>query len=607
VAQRFGMEIRDAEHLLRIERMMPIHDIRPAEARLRARMEEIRREMERFGSVAKGPGLYAIGRGHLALRDYEKARETLESAWEAGFQAPEVAYAIGIATLKLHEKRWEALVLERAGPEAYTTLEQDYLVPALPWMERAKGASVDHPAYGAALVAFAQKRYDDADAEYAKALEQAPWLYEAWLGRALVRFKGKGTLAAQEQSQAGLDHLYQAAEEQLKKALLLAPSDHELHYYQTNIEVGRWGARSARGSRDPAPLRRAVACLDVALVVRPDSVDLALLSSHLTLQFAFHQLGSGGDPGELLRNRIRAVEPILGAPAQVIILPRADTLGQMYFLTSVLAEADWRYGRDPRPSLAEAARFRKQWNVPDIHRIWSFHTELAAATDYDMDVDAIPGQAERDISLQGGHEEWKAFHHAVWGSFLLEQARWEQRKGRKAEGTLSRAIRDLERSCEINPYMVYAFYDLPRAYALRARIEMARGQDASRSVRESLAAARKGLSLNANNAEVRIAEADARRTEGLWRASRNEDPSTSIEACRRAIRAGLAVNPQDFRLFLELARAELDAARWVRKVESDPAPFLEASSRAARRGLAIKGDSRELKEVLAECGRPRHP
>jgi serine/threonine-protein kinase len=75
-AQRFGMEIRDAEHLLRIERMMPLHDIRPAEARLRVRWRHPRERT--ISRCLRGPGLYALGAGNCAVTT--EVIKTLESA-----------------------------------------------------------------------------------------------------------------------------------------------------------------------------------------------------------------------------------------------------------------------------------------------------------------------------------------------------------------------------------------------------------------------------------------------------------------------------------------------------------------------------------------------
>ncbi|HEV2846037.1 MAG TPA: serine/threonine-protein kinase, partial [Thermoanaerobaculia bacterium] len=95
LAQRFGQRIGELEASLLYEAFLPLHDITPSKRRLRRELEAIRAEMKRIGPIAEGPGNYAIGQGHLALRQYESARTHLERAWKAGERSPELAAALG--------------------------------------------------------------------------------------------------------------------------------------------------------------------------------------------------------------------------------------------------------------------------------------------------------------------------------------------------------------------------------------------------------------------------------------------------------------------------------------------------------------------------------
>ncbi len=49
------------------------------------------------GPLARGPAYYALGFGHLMLRDFEIAEDWLQAALDSGFDRPEVESALGIA------------------------------------------------------------------------------------------------------------------------------------------------------------------------------------------------------------------------------------------------------------------------------------------------------------------------------------------------------------------------------------------------------------------------------------------------------------------------------------------------------------------------------
>ena len=101
-AQRFGQQVERLGLDLRIERGLPLHDTRPAKSRVRARIEQVQQQMATAGPSAQGPGHYAIGLGYLALGDNVRARESLDAAWSAGYQTPEVSTNLGLALGRLY-------------------------------------------------------------------------------------------------------------------------------------------------------------------------------------------------------------------------------------------------------------------------------------------------------------------------------------------------------------------------------------------------------------------------------------------------------------------------------------------------------------------------
>lgn len=80
LARTFTQQVERVEASARYSHLSPLHDVRPDRAQLRQRMDTIRDEMTRVGSLARGAGDYALGRGHLALEELELAHRHLDAA-----------------------------------------------------------------------------------------------------------------------------------------------------------------------------------------------------------------------------------------------------------------------------------------------------------------------------------------------------------------------------------------------------------------------------------------------------------------------------------------------------------------------------------------------
>ena len=600
-AQRFGMEIRDAEHLLRIERMMPIHDIRPAEARLRARMDSIRQEMERLGGASRGPGLYALGRGHLALRDYPKAIEDLQSAWNSGFQAPEVAYSIGLAYYRQfaseNTENW-TFSIKNGEKLARTRLE-----PALTWFTRGAGALVDSPTYGHAMVAMFTGNLAESEQLFDRALAEMPWFYEALLGQArnrILRVAQNARREGKDPEPARMQAVFLGVSELLSRAEVLAPSDEELQIMIGGMHHSEWIHNSAHGSRDPAPLKKATAALERARTIHPGSVALLIGAATTLLQVGFQKLSTGLDPG--LETAAMAREIILRTRGKVA----ADSddsrvlLGLRHNLWWVTAEADHRFGRDSGGALAEAARVRQEYGHPDLHFGFSLVLEALHRESRGLDpgptFDAAEETVQKFLEAFPNHRN-SFFSRTILGEIHLARAEALHRKNRDPIPVLGKAITELRLATEYDPKAAYPYYSLPRAHAQAARIALEKGQDGAALLRAALEAGRRGVAVNPRNAQIQQAMAEAHLVDGLCRVSRGEDPQVALAAARWALDSADAVNPRDYRAFLLRAEVELEAAR------NDPndATALARCEAAARRGLSIKADEPEFRHLLARA------
>jgi len=599
-AQRFALEIRDAEHLLRIERMLPRHDIRPAEARLRTRMALIRQSLNRLGKQSQGPGHYALGRGYLALKQYPEATRALEAAWQTDFQAPEVAYGLGMALLKQYEELRLQSIAKHEPSEVRLRLKQEMTPPALQWMARAKGASVDHPEYGAGLAAHAEGQVEEADRHFAQALEQAPWLYEAWIDRAsnqMDESRLEGGSATPERIKGAQAN----GEAYLRRAQQLAPSDDEALLKHAQLLTGEAISRAARDDRRSRPILEAHRLLELGLIIRPDSETIRVFLPSTALQLGFLMLSSGGDPATMVRTAALRLESTADRKDWSRETEWLITKGTLHHLWWVVAEADQRFGRSPDQALAHARQWREQV-PPDIHHAFSRLIEAKRLAELGRNPDHAYREALLFLKgLQNAPEgETNPFFHSTLGQALLEQGQWEWSTGRGGHAALQQAVSQLQGNLSRDASFAYTFYHLPRAHALLARMALASGRDPWPHVQAAVSTGKRGQAINPDNAQLHLAAADAHLAEGQVRAAQGGEPGPAWAACRAALNRGERTNPRDYRFKLLWAELELAAA----EADKGPATHRHAARVACQAGLALKRDEPQFRRLLARLGDP---
>ena len=185
LAQRLVGEMKDIENLLRLERMMPPHDLRPALGRTRQRMEELRKTMQELGSQGTGPGSFALGRGHQILGEPKEALAHLQRAWDLGYRTPDAAYALGRAHCDVYEAASKEL--EAGDDQGLQELKRRHLQPARRLFSGAGGQTLEPMALGESVLARLEGQHD-------RALELARQAAAVERGREVNRrFLGEGT------------------------------------------------------------------------------------------------------------------------------------------------------------------------------------------------------------------------------------------------------------------------------------------------------------------------------------------------------------------------------------------------------------------------------
>ncbi len=598
LAQTFALQVREVEQLLRIERMLPPHDIRPAEGQVRTRMTEIRLSMAKLGKAALGPGHYALGRGHLALRENVAARGKLELAWQAGFRTPEVAYALGTVLLNLYLIEQEKLTLTDSAliEVALQPLRATLVEPALAYFQLVQGQAQENPAYGEAQVAMLLGDHGRCIERCRAAYAAKPWMHEAKLLEAkALRNSVFGTPGYRGSSKEVEAHLQEAAKA-IQVASGIAHSDEMVQLTELALLTSLSYYQADSGTPTAEVFDHSEALFQQALTIRPEDAQLTRMWLHSRVRQGSFLLGLGRDVRPLMWDTLRRTQAGGSAVAAGV---DADAVGHLY---TMLAEGQWHLGEDPLPALAEADR---RFQPEAFGRTQPLRTRVDILLDQGRSPLATLDDGEQLLQNRMSTNDWSFWHESVYGMFLLARAEWAWQQGQDPRQHLDQAVQHLETSRQMSPETVYAHFLLAQAHTFKARRALALGLDPQHDLVAAEQAGLRGLRVTASHYRVHLALAAVQEAQALALMERKLDPTPSLVLARRSVAAGLKVNPTDFRLHLEGARIELEAAQHAIGQQASPLPALDEAEANARKGLAIKGNSAQLWTAVAKAERLR--
>ena len=303
----FTHEAKDVEWLMRIAHSLPLQELTPHQANIRRRMGSMHGLMQIAGALGEGPGNFALGKGHLALGEIERADRHLAAAWQAQYRHPEVGFTYAMVKAKQYEDaRAENALIDDPTWRRYRLqwMERHLRQPALAYLRLAQGPGGGPSTFVEALIALFERRWDDADVGFLETRRREPWLYEAsqWSGE-LEIYLAQEHLAvgdwatAQERFVRGADHL--------AEALKVGSSDARLHLsvcrlwslvLSSTVVPSEGGLPSYDWGPDELYSRAEAAC-GLSIRVSPQ-LTAALLESARCLGWLAMQRASEGDIAE---------------------------------------------------------------------------------------------------------------------------------------------------------------------------------------------------------------------------------------------------------------------------------------------------------------------
>lgn len=546
IAQRFGQEVARLETFMRQAYAAPLHDTRRERKHVLDRMAAIDRHARELGDVATGPAQYAVGRGHLSLHDYERARTHLEAAVRAGYDPPEARYALGLTLAALFQQGMSEAerIREQALREARrATLREELRDPALVYLRSIGDFAPEAPAYAEGMIALYEGDYATALANAATAAQTAPWLYEAH-ALAADALAGRATEARRRGAYADAAADLERAGKEYAIALVAAPSDATLLLAECKRRDLEISLAMATRTLDRDALDAATEPCERARVADPEAVSVIEREAYILADgadyFASHR---GERPDAVMARALPLIDAALAFD---------PTSARAYHARALLFGA-----------LAQAQSDRRE--------------------DCEQSVDQALSALRRVIELDSHNSD--AFADLAFQ--LQERAQRERENGRDPRAILSEAVMYAERGIAITPRSSKLRGDLGTVWHARAEYEVEHGIDPRESLGHAITALEASLALNRRNGSTLNNLGLAMHTRGYYRLEHGDaEGQADLDRAAQTYERVLALGGVDSKTLNNLGYLDVDRAMYLARVGRDPRPAIEHGIGYLQRALA---------------------
>jgi serine/threonine-protein kinase len=553
IAQRFGQEVARIETLMRQAYAAPLHDTRREKQQVLARMAALEKEAKELGDAATGPAEYAVGRGHLSLHDYAKARTHLEAAMHAGYDPPEAKYALGLALAALYREgvsEADRIHDKTLRAQRRTELKTQLRDPALTYLKAVGDATPDAPSsYAEGLVALYENDYATALARAAKAAEAAPFLYEAhelagdahYYRAKEAREKGAYADAAADIERAGTEYA---------TAIAAAPSDATLLDAECRRRQSKLALARSMRTMERADLDGALEPCEHAHIADPDASGVLTREAFMLADAADYLTEHRGlDPSELVAH----AQPLIDAA--LTIDPKS---ARAYHARAILQMAVARVKcdrREPCEADTDAA-------MTTLHRV--------------IDLDPTYDDAYNDLAF-----------------LLQERGDREREAGHDPRKTLAEAVAIAERGIAASPRSEDLKGDLGSIWQARADYEAEHGVDPQESLGKSIAAFESALALNPNDASALNNMGLAIHTRGYYLLKHgNPEGEADLDRATKTYERILALGGTDSKVLNNIGYVDVDRAAHLAATDRDPKPAVADGLAYEQRALAANPNER---------------
>ncbi|WP_224243155.1 serine/threonine-protein kinase [Hyalangium gracile] len=545
LAEQLGQQVKEIEWFLRTTYALPLHDTSQEQQLVRERMAGISARQHELDAHGQGLVHHALGRGYLAMHEFENAHQELTRARERGIDSPELHYALGRVLGELFHQAMEET--RRGGDAAWVAeqqraLEKQYLEPALQSLERSRGIDLESPRYLEGLIALYRREYDVAEQAAAEAIARAPWVYEARklagdvaYARAMERLE-RGEYDAARERLLEADRLYAQAVESGRSDAWNYEALSQVWLQQAEIDKRQ--GRSRKESVERA-LEAADKGIQAAALRSSSHTQKAYVLMHWYRVMNFERGGQEPKPilSQWLATASRAVElDARNAHAY-------DTLGYAWFMRGL----------------------QEAWERQDPSRSWDEATAMLTRA-LELEPDYLWGL--NDLGLV---QRWR-------GNYQREH-------GQDPTQAYAEAERHFRRAAASDPKYLFAHSNLVDLYNAMASYRLSRGLDPEAEVQKALEAGQQAFAIDKNLYSALNHVASAELTRARYLVDTQADPRPAIARAFQHLDQSLSINAKAGRTSFYRALGHLLLALHALKEERDPATALEAGRQALAESL----------------------
>ncbi|REG33293.1 serine/threonine protein kinase [Archangium gephyra] len=602
-ASRLTAMVKELEHYALKSHLSPSRDTRRDREKLRELVRELESWMRGADGLDQRLSHYALGRGYLALGDKTKARDSLEAAWNQGYQEPEAAYALALVMGQLYQEQQlevERQYRQRLGKdpepgelpaEQWRETRQQELAlrlrdPLLGYLQRSRGAPV--PAgYLEALTAFYKGHLDDARTGLEALGDGPPGFYEAPKLRGDIFL----ALATQhwnrgryEEARKNFDEGRRAHEH----AAEIGRSDPATHYALAQLEHARLEMElSSHGEGVRQLYERGLQAVSRALEVAPDHYESKLLEA----RFHHRLAGYSSVPREEARRLLEQAHTALRAARELAPRWRATRVELAWTLWQ-WAQSNNAIKEDPRPQLSEAldalekldpeeqdhevhmlrGRIHKTWADYESSAGWNafFHTNKAIES-YDQAFKMDPSQMAARLGLATAYFRRAVLRHTP-----------------APQGDLEMARQILEEARAVNPHYAVLYYHEALVHRTMASRLRKSGGDPRPEYLKSRALFRQGGDINPESPLYRYNEAQDLTELAREEMERGGNPGPLFKEAEALLGQALLAFPEHYFSHSTLGVLRGLHAEYLRLQGIDPRPSVSAAEEVLREASRLQ-------------------
>lgn len=590
-AQKFGGDIKEMEAILRFAHLVPVHDVRPEKNQVRERMQMLARQLPQLGAFAEAPGNYALGKGSLALHEYDAARNYLEKAWNEGYQTPDAAYSLGLAYGSLYEKQMELArrISNRQDREKkLKQIDLQFRGPALNYLKAGSYSSAESVEYVRALIAFYEQNWNEALNYARRSASRTPWFYEvSYLEGEIHTAMGHDYQLKSEHELAMSE--FEKAKRSFSEAARIGRSDERVYVGLCRMWSRIVVTANDKGEDPSDAYSQAVEACTTALKVDPDNAEALDENSFAFIQYGDHLFYSGKEPAATYYRAIHFAERALARK------PGWDSpnknAGYAYL---GLAEDAANHGKPYRDLFEKAIAYYSQAHQVNPTDIISLNN-LGYAYSRLANLASKEGRDPVDLSnraiaffLQALqlHPEDPLIYNNI-GLCYQQKGGYLLRHGSDPESQFKQALAQYDRAIQLSPKYSYSLNNAGSVYGYLAEYKASRGVDPSDDVQKSLGYFDRAIEHSPGRDFALINKGSNLLVLAGYQSLKGDNPSAILKEARTSLDRALAVSRELAETHDTYAATYLVEARYLLWRNQSPLSALNRARHFAEQALRL--------------------